>query len=71
MTKPKNTGRMSFAKPRLQNIPIPLTPEQRKLSRKIRKAFLPPGYTFCFPDYSGFELRLAAQIADELKKANS
>ena len=54
------TGRLSSQKPNLQNIP------QTDLGQVIRGAFLaPPGQVFINADYSQFELRLAAVLADE------
>lgn len=33
------TGRTSESEPNMQNIPMELTPEQQKLSKKIRETF--------------------------------
>ena len=55
------TGRLSSTNPNLQNIPI-----RTELGRQIRDAFVPaPGNVFVNADYSQFELRLAAVMADE------
>ncbi len=55
------TGRLSSANPNLQNIPV-----RTKQGRQIRVAFIPAeGNTFVNADYSQFELRLAAVLADD------
>ena len=55
------TGRLSSADPNLQNIPV-----RTELGRKIREAFVPAeGNVFVSADYSQFELRLAAVLADD------
>ena len=55
------TGRLSSTDPNLQNIPI-----RTERGRAIRDAFVPePGNVFVNADYSQFELRLAAVMADE------
>lgn len=56
-----STGRLSSTNPNLQNIPI-----RTELGRKIRDAFVPDsGKVFVSADYSQFELRLAAALADD------
>lgn len=56
-----STGRLSSSDPNLQNIPI-----RSELGRKIRQAFVPAkGNVFVSADYSQFELRLAAVLADD------
>jgi DNA polymerase-1 len=55
------TGRLSSHDPNLQNIPT-----RTELGQAIRKAFVPaPGNVFVSADYSQFELRLAAVMADD------
>lgn len=55
------TGRLSSHDPNLQNIPI-----RSELGRAIRDAFVPAkGNVFVGADYSQFELRLAAVLADD------
>ncbi len=55
------TGRLSSTDPNLQNIPI-----RTEMGRKIRDAFVPAkGNVFVSADYSQFELRLAAVLADD------
>lgn len=55
------TGRLSSTDPNLQNIPI-----RTEIGRKIRDAFVPAkGNIFVSADYSQFELRLAAVLADD------
>ena len=58
-----STGRLSSTNPNLQNIPV-----RTELGRKIRQAFVPSdGKVFVGADYSQFELRLAAVLADDKK----
>ena len=61
-----STGRLSSTNPNLQNIPV-----RTELGRKIREAFIPDGdKVFVSADYSQFELRLAAVLADDKKLIN-
>ncbi len=56
-----STGRLSSTNPNLQNIPI-----RTELGRRIRTAFVPEdGNVFVSADYSQFELRLAAVLAND------
>lgn len=55
------TGRLSSTHPNLQNIPV-----RTDLGRRIREAFIPKkGHVLVGADYSQFELRLAAVLADD------
>jgi DNA polymerase-1 len=55
------TGRLSSNDPNLQNIPV-----RTELGRRIRTAFVAgPGNKLVSADYSQFELRLAAVMADD------
>jgi len=55
------TGRLSSTDPNLQNIPV-----RTDLGREIRTAFVAaPGKVLISADYSQFELRLAAYLADD------
>ena len=56
-----STGRLSSTNPNLQNIPV-----KTEMGREIRKAFIPDGdKVFVSADYSQFELRLAAVLAND------
>jgi len=60
------TGRLSSTSPNLQNIPV-----RTDLGRKIRSAFVPDGdKVFISADYSQFELRLAAILANDHEMIN-
>lgn len=55
------TGRLSSTNPNLQNIPV-----RTEIGRRIRKGFIAgPGKVFVSADYSQFELRLAAALAND------
>jgi DNA polymerase-1 len=55
------TGRLSSTDPNLQNIPV-----RTELGKHIRTAFVAAdGYRLVSADYSQFELRLAAYLADD------
>ena len=55
------TGRLSSTEPNLQNIPV-----RTDLGSEIRKMFIPAeGCVLVDADYSQFELRVVAQIADD------
>lgn len=55
------TGRLSSHDPNLQNIPT-----RTEIGQAIRSAFVPaPGHVFVSADYSQFELRLAAVMAND------
>jgi DNA polymerase-1 len=60
------TGRLSSTNPNLQNIPI-----KTALGRRIREAFITDGdKVLVSADYSQFELRLAAVLADDKEMIN-
>lgn len=60
------TGRLSSTNPNLQNIPV-----RTDLGLRIRQAFVPEdGHVFVSADYSQFELRLAAVLADDAQLIN-
>lgn len=57
------TGRLSSTDPNLQNIPV-----RTELGKHIRTAFIAaPGKLLVSADYSQFELRLAAVLADDVE----
>ena len=60
------TGRLSSQNPNLQNIPV-----RTKEGKRIRTGFVAPeGKVFVSADYSQFELRLAAILADDKSLIN-
>lgn len=60
------TGRLSSKDPNLQQIPM-----RTDLGREVRSAFIPAeGNVFVSADYSQFELRLAAVMANDQKLIN-
>lgn len=60
------SGRLNSINPNLQNIPV-----RSDLGRRIREAFIPEGdKVFVSADYSQFELRLAAVLADDKELIN-
>jgi DNA polymerase I len=60
------SGRLNSINPNLQNIPV-----RSDLGRRIREAFIPEkGNVLVSADYSQFELRLAAVLADDKKLIN-